>query len=91
MTGLTNGTAYTFTVTATNGVGTSTSSSASNSVTPVTTPAPPQRPSGNIRRWPGDGDVEQAGGWWVNDYELYRDLVAGRSDLFDQRCRHAEL
>jgi len=35
VTGLTNGTAYTFTVTATNGVGTSTSSSASNSVTPA--------------------------------------------------------
>ena len=35
VTGLTNGTAYTFTVTATNGVGTSASSSASNSVTPA--------------------------------------------------------
>ena len=85
VTGLTNGTAYTFTVTATNDVGTSTSSSASNSVTPVTTPsATPSAPSGNIRRWPGDGDVEQAGGWWVNDYGLYRDLVAGWPDLFDQ-------
>lgn len=35
VTGLTNGTAYTFTVTATNVVGTSASSSASNSVTPA--------------------------------------------------------
>ena len=35
VTGLTNGTAYTFTVTATNDVGTSTPSSASNSVTPA--------------------------------------------------------
>ncbi|MBU0745884.1 MAG: fibronectin type III domain-containing protein, partial [Gammaproteobacteria bacterium] len=34
VTGLSNGTAYTFTVTATNGVGTSTASGASNSVTP---------------------------------------------------------
>lgn len=34
VTGLTNGTSYTFTVTATNGVGTSTSSAASNAVTP---------------------------------------------------------
>ncbi|WP_264915043.1 beta strand repeat-containing protein, partial [Shewanella xiamenensis] len=34
ITGLTNGTAYTFTVTATNGIGTGTASAASNSVTP---------------------------------------------------------
>lgn len=36
VTGLTNGTPYTFTVTATNGIGTSSASSASNSVTPTT-------------------------------------------------------
>ncbi|WP_243049675.1 fibronectin type III domain-containing protein [Dyella sp. RRB7] len=39
--GLTNGTAYTFTVTATNSVGTGSSSSASNSVTPSTVPGAP--------------------------------------------------
>ena len=41
VTGLTNGTAYSFTVTATNGVGTGTASSVSNSVTPATLPGAP--------------------------------------------------
>ncbi|PWA05181.1 fibronectin type III domain-containing protein [Flavobacterium psychrotolerans] len=41
VTGLTNGTAYTFTVTATNGIGTSVASAASNSVTPFTVPNAP--------------------------------------------------
>ena len=41
VTGLTNGTAYTFTVTATNSYGTSVASSASNSATPYTVPGAP--------------------------------------------------
>ncbi|WP_052172562.1 DUF1566 domain-containing protein [Psychroserpens jangbogonensis] len=39
--GLTNGTAYTFTITATNAIGISLASSASNSVTPSSQPQPP--------------------------------------------------
>ena len=27
---------------------------------------------------------EFSGGWWVSDYGLYRDLIAGWPDLFDQ-------
>jgi hypothetical protein len=44
VTGLTNGTAYTFTVVATNGFGNSAPSSASNSVTPATVPDQPINP-----------------------------------------------
>ena len=41
MTGLTNGTAYTFTVAATNSAGTGTASAPSNAVTPATLPGAP--------------------------------------------------
>ena len=45
VTGLTNGTAYTFTVTATNAIGTSVASSASNSVTPTAPSTVPGAPT----------------------------------------------
>ena len=45
VTGLTNGTSYTFTVHATNALGSSAESAASNSVTPAAVPGPPTVPS----------------------------------------------
>ena len=44
VTGLNNGTSYTFTVVATNAAGNSVTSSASNAVTPITIPDPPPSP-----------------------------------------------
>ena len=57
ITGLTNGVAYTFTVTATNSVGTSAASSASNSITPATVPDAPTNLAGTI------GDTEVSLTW----------------------------
>ena len=54
VTGLTDGTGYTFTVTATNQVGESDPSAASETVTPQTTPSAPSIPETT----PGDGQVE---------------------------------
>jgi uncharacterized repeat protein (TIGR02543 family) len=48
VTGLTNGTAYTFTATATNASGTSAASTASSSVTPQTVPGAPTNVSGAV-------------------------------------------
>jgi hypothetical protein len=53
VTGLTNGTAYTFTVTATNSVGTGPASAASTAVTPATVPGAPTAVTGT----PGNGAV----------------------------------
>jgi hypothetical protein len=57
VTGLTNGTAYTFTVTATNSVGTSVGSVASSPVTPATTPGKPGTPT------VADANAEVAVSW----------------------------
>jgi hypothetical protein len=56
VTGLTNGTAYTFTVVATNSAGSSAPSDASTPVTPVTTPSAPSI----ISATPGNGQVTVA-------------------------------
>lgn len=55
VTGLTNGTAYTFKVAAINGVGTGTQSGASNAVTPATVPGAPT--IGTATSGPGSGKI----------------------------------
>ncbi|WP_332649074.1 fibronectin type III domain-containing protein [Lysinibacillus sp. 54212] len=71
--GLTNGTGYTFTVTATNAAGTSSASGASNVVTPATVPNAPQ----NVVGTPGDKQVKVSfnsptdnGGSSITDYKV---------------------
>ncbi len=70
VTGLTNGTAYTFTVTASNSAGTSNASSPSSAVTPATVPNAPT----GLNATPGDGQVTlswtapNANGSAITDY-----------------------
>ncbi len=56
VTGLTNGTAYSFTVTATNSVGTSAASTASATVTPIAPPGVPGLPTG-VSAVPGNAQA----------------------------------
>ena len=81
VTGLTNGIAYTFTVTATNAAGTGPASAASAPATPATQPGAPtgvsrrQRTS-TRRRWSVDGPRLQR---WLADHQLHRDVLARAS------------
>ena len=70
VTGLSNGTAYTFTVRAHNAVGQSAESAASNSVTPGTVPSKPE----SLNATPGNGqavitfDPSSNGGFPISQY-----------------------
>ena len=88
VTGLTNGTAYTFTVSATNAVGTGTSSAPSNSVIPATVPDAPTAVSAT----PGNGQVALTwsapvynGGAAISDYVIEDKLNASSTwDIFSE-------
>ncbi len=79
VTGLTNGTAYTFTVTATNAIGTGPASAASNSVTPATVPGAPTSlaaTAGDMQislSWTAPSDT----GGGITNYEIYRGTTSG--------------
>jgi hypothetical protein len=85
VTGLTNGAAYTFTVTATNAIGTSAASAASNSVTPIQ-PQPQPATVGDLR----------AGGvvFWVDPTDNTHGLVCALEDYkstVEWGCRGTDL
>ena len=83
VTGLTNGTAYTFKVAAINAVGTGSQSAASNSVTPATVPGAPTVVDRGGRGRVGVGVLDRARlRWWFGGDGLCGDAVhrGGRAD-----------
>ena len=72
VTALTNGTAYTFTVTATNAIGMSIASSSSVAVTPLTVPGPPT----SVTATAGNG---QASIWWAAPSNTGGSAITGYS------------
>ena len=79
VTGLTNGTAYTFTVTATNAIGTGPPSAPSNSVTPATVPGAPTgatATAGNAQATVTFTPPASNGG--SRDHRLHGDVESGR-------------
>lgn len=90
MTGLTNGTAYTFTVRATNGIGQSDASVASTPVTPTSGPSAPGAPATLTATRAGSGSVtltwtapDDTGGSAITNYQISRSTNAGATFTVD--------
>ncbi len=93
--GLTNGTSYTFTVTATNAIGESSQSAASSAVTPLAVPEPPENftvvstASGEVQLSWG---TPNNGGSAIEGYEIqYRKVESGVGDWLNISNSYGEL